>query len=169
MSEEIESLSGKAEGAKKNCVDIVFYYLLAYVLLILTAVVTWQIISRAAGIKNTWTEELSRFVFVWASFLGSAYFVYKKEHIVVDLVKEIPVVYKIAQSIDIILELLLLVTYSVITWGGVIYVTNQGGEISGGLHVPFRVLYYSCPVSFFFMSLFQLINIIKKITNRGEK
>lgn len=49
--------------------------------------------------------------------------------------------------------------YILIMIGGILYVTRYGGKISGGVRLPYRVLYYSCPVSFAMMSLFSVYHV----------
>lgn len=156
-----------------SVVDRLLQLILAYALLVTVLIVLWQIVSRNFSIKNTWTEEASRWLFVWTCFIGASYFGFKNDHIIVDLVQEIRVLKLGAQKCEIVFKLLTLAFYILIAVGGVRYVMNYGGKISGGLRLPFRVLYYSCPVSFALMSVFTTYDLIYmialKIAERAER
>lgn len=67
-------------------VVIAFCALLMFVLLCCSAL---QVISRYAfGSSITWTEEASRYCFIWLDMLGAAILVYKGGHAVVDLIAQ---------------------------------------------------------------------------------
>ncbi len=144
-------------------VDKVFIFLLAYSLLVLIAIVIWQIVTRTLGILNVWTEGLSRWIFVWMCFLGAAYFVHKKDQIIVDLIKEIKVLNRICVSLEIPFRVIMLTLYAVLAYGGILCVIGYGGEKSAAFDLPMRVLYYACPVGFLLMTIFEFINIIRLI------
>lgn len=56
-------------------------------IVIMTGVMLWQAVTRYfVGIPATWAEELCRYLFIWMSFLGSAYAVWTSEHIEIDLI-----------------------------------------------------------------------------------
>jgi TRAP-type C4-dicarboxylate transport system permease small subunit len=46
--------------------------LLFVIVLGLLITVSWQALSRLVGFSAPWTEELSRFLFIWTAFLGMA-------------------------------------------------------------------------------------------------
>jgi TRAP-type C4-dicarboxylate transport system permease small subunit len=142
--------------------DKIFYFFLTYVLLLLVFVVVWQVIARAFNFQNSWTEESSRWGLVWASYMGTAYFVLKDDHINVDLIKEIKVLERFAAYCEVPLKILSLCFYAVIAYGGILYVTKYGGERTSGFGLPNRVMFFSCPVSFSLMVLFEAINLARK-------
>lgn len=150
-------------GKVESVMDKIFQFILAYALLGTVLIVIWQIISRNLSVSNTWTEEASRWLFVWACFLGAAYFVFKNDQIIVDLVKEIRVLRVGAEKMEVLFKVLYLAFYVLIAVGGILYVKDYGGRTSPGLRVPFRVLYYSCPVSFVLMSLFGAYDLVYTI------
>jgi TRAP-type C4-dicarboxylate transport system permease small subunit len=128
------------------------------ILMILTVV--YQIASRPLGIVNSWTEELSRWLFVWACFLGSAYYVKIKGHIVVDLINEVPFLRNISRKCSPLLNAIILLFYIFMTYAAFEFVQYFGGRYSSGIRVPERFLYVSLFVSFLLMSIFQFLNMI---------
>lgn len=64
--------------------------LMSISMVILTAVMSWQVLTRYfIGIPATWPEELCRYLFIWTSFVGSAYAVWMSEHIEIDLIDNV--------------------------------------------------------------------------------
>lgn len=155
-----------------SVVDTWFRWMLAYALLGTVFIVVWQILSRNLSIPNTWTEEASRWLFVWTCLTGASYFGFKNDHIVVDLVREIRILRIGAEKCELVFQVLTLAFYILIAAGGILYVTRYGGKTSGGLRLPFRVLYYSCPVSFIMAAVFTAYHLIYtvalKLAERAE-
>ena len=62
--------------------------LLAAIMAALVLDVLWGVFSRyALGYQSTWTEELARFLLVWAALLGSGLALAKREHLGVDVLR----------------------------------------------------------------------------------
>ncbi len=60
--------------------------IIALLLLVLIAVITFQIVGRNfIKISTHWTEETSKYILIWLTFLGSPVVLYKGEHLIVDL------------------------------------------------------------------------------------
>ena len=57
------------------------------IMIVLTIVMTYQVVTRYfLEIPATWAEELCRYLFIWASYVGGAYAVFTWDHIEIDLV-----------------------------------------------------------------------------------
>lgn len=139
---------------------------------ILTLVVLYEILARPFGIVNIWTEELSRWIFVWICFLGAAYYVRKKDHIIVDIISQFKSFKKIERSLGFFLRLLMLAFFVLLAYGGIIYSINYGDRLASGMRIPERALYLSGPVAFVMMSIFEFLNlaaIVVKRFRKGEK
>lgn len=64
--------------------------LIAVSMAVLTAVMTYQVITRYfLGIAAPWAEELCRYLFIWTSYIGGAYALLRWEHIEIDLIDTI--------------------------------------------------------------------------------
>ena len=58
---------------------------ICFVLMFLSTV--WQIISRSVlGIACTWTDEFSRFMYVWITFIGAIITTLHREHIITNMI-----------------------------------------------------------------------------------
>lgn len=64
--------------------------IISAIMAILTIVMFWQVLTRYfIGIPATWAEELCRYLFIWASYIGSAYAIYSCDHIEIDIINNL--------------------------------------------------------------------------------
>lgn len=63
---------------------------ISVIMAVLVVIMTWQVLTRYwLNIPAPWAEELCRYIFIWASFVGSAYGVLISDHIQIDLIDAI--------------------------------------------------------------------------------
>lgn len=89
------------------------------IFLALLCVVVLQIIARSVlTISIPWTEELSRFLFIWLTYIGAAIAARKGSNIVIDmLIQKIPNKFRKASEIVIILcSMAVVVVFLVGSW-----------------------------------------------------
>lgn len=117
---------------------------------------------------NTWSEELTRYSFIWMSMLGSAIATRRSRNMDVDfLVNKMPKMMKIVNSFItkglIIAFLLVIVIY------GISLVSMTYKQLSPGLRVPMAYMYASVPTGGILMLLFTVEIIINNIKNSKVK
>jgi TRAP-type C4-dicarboxylate transport system permease small subunit len=108
----------------------------------------------------SWSEELSRFSFIWFCYFAAPYVVIKKSNIIIDLLdlvfgkrgKRFP---QILRSIGFMIWLGFSLFMVVISYQ-FIQKTRITGEVSAGLGIPIEYVYWSVPVGFALMS-FRLV------------
>jgi TRAP-type C4-dicarboxylate transport system permease small subunit len=104
----------------------------------------------------SWSEEASRYLFVWISFMGAAAGVRYQVHLGIDLMEKILPArgYRIAVIIvNLIIQVFLLM---IIYWGFKILGVIQFQE-SPSMHISMRYPYMAVPVG----SIFMLINSLR--------
>lgn len=70
-------------------VDKAVRALLAVLLAVMVASVTWQIVSRyVLSSPSSWTEELARFLLIWIGLVGGAYAYRRRMHLGLELLAE---------------------------------------------------------------------------------
>ena len=142
-----------------------YNHLEEYVLVILLAITVFlglaQVIMRYVFNDSlTWSEELSRVLFIWMSWLGISYGHKKNEHIkitmLVDRLKG--TTRKVVLVIANIITIAILVIFSV---EGVVVVKQVMaiGTFTPALHIPKWLVYSSVPVSCALMA----IRVIKDV------
>ncbi|WP_249872587.1 TRAP transporter small permease [Oceanobacillus saliphilus] len=136
--------------------DVLNRILLVVSLSILAAmvlVIIYQVFSRQIlGSAPAWSEEVSRLLFVWVSFLGIAYGFREKLHIGVGLVigklpKKVQTIFDYFAKILVIGFGFLLIYYG---WQFTMLTSTSTMPATG---MPSSVLYASIPVSGFFVLL----------------
>ena len=114
-------------------------WLMAAMVGILIIPVTLQIVSRYTALIPSWiwTEELSRFLFIWMIMLGSMIAVREGTHFVVDVLPQLPP--RPHAAVQIVADLGVLVFAGIFTWYGIEFVKfgwNQTSELAD-LPMPF--------------------------------
>ena len=157
MSENVQGKSGPFSWLNENFEKIFMVTgLLAIILFI-----TWQVIYRyiitqfieRAG-AAVWTEELSRYIFIWISYLALSVAIKKRSSIRVDIIYD-----KLPERLQniswIIVESLFLVLTGVITyfgWGQIERLLTFPQHTTA-LRIPFLVPYLILPLGFGLMCL----------------
>ena len=122
-------------------------WLMVGTIAVLIVPVTLQIISRYTALIPSWiwTEELSRFLFIWMVMLGAMIGVRERSHFEVDVWPELKP--KAGALLRIVSNLLVLVFALVFVWWGVEFVRfgwNQHSELA---ELPMPFIFLAWPVA----------------------
>lgn len=123
-----------------------------------------QVVSRYVfGDSVTWTEELSRYMFIWLVFLTIGVGFKENKHISIDIVLDLfPKI--IQKAIRQITYLAMLGLSALFVWEGYILVLQMQmyGQTSPNLEIPMWWVYLSLPVGFL-LSVVRLIQASFKL------
>ena len=112
--------------------------------------VLWQIFSRyILNSPNSYTEELSRYLFIWIGILGAAYASGQQDHLSIDILPQklnAPNRKKLRIGINFLIILFSLVVL-VIGGGNLVYVNYELGQFSAALNLPLSFVYLVIPIS----------------------
>lgn len=86
--------------------------------------VVYQILSRYLGIVATWTEEVSMYSFIWATFMGAAAMVYEDRHFAFTSVSDMLKNEKAKLALNIFIKVIMLVFSALMLYYGIL-VTKQ--------------------------------------------
>lgn len=130
-------------------------YFCALLLSVMLFFLTTQVVSRFVfNNSNSWSEEASRYLFVWLVFIGASYAFQKNAHIRIDaLMGLFP---KAAQKyIKKAGTVVLILFTAFITYHGWRYTWNfyKMGQVSLGLQIKMSYVYLAIPVGFFLMTV----------------
>lgn len=124
----------------------------ALMLAIMLVVLFQQVLSRWAGASNSWSEELSRYFFVWIVYLGGSSAVKTNEHVKIEaLTKLWPK--KIRPFALLIGDIMWLVFACFIIYysGKLTYNLFKVGTVSMGLRINMGWAYAAIPVGYTLM------------------
>ncbi|MDW0116207.1 TRAP transporter small permease [Sporosarcina thermotolerans] len=138
-----------------------FEVLVAIAFLLMTVFIALQVIVRFVftsfdlNISVPWTEELSRYLMIWAVFLGGALAMRRDSMIQVDpFVNALPGA--IGKTIKVVSLLLTASFFMFLFILGYQYVIQGMGQMSPVMRIPMAVTYLAIPVGSFVM----ILNII---------
>ncbi len=139
--------------------------LMAVLLMVMTLTIFYQVVLRYVfHHSNIWAEELTRFLFVWVSFLGSAVAIRRNRHLKVefflDLLKP-----KARSIIQICMYLGSLVFLYVLLKNGISLVSKTTHNVSTGLQIPMSIPYSAIVIGTGLIILFVFEMIGEEINN----
>jgi len=122
-------------------------WLMAATVAILIVPVTLQVVSRYTALIPAWiwTEELSRFLFIWMIMLGAMIGVREGSHFVVDVLPDLPP--RANALLQIVTDLLVLVFALVFIWWGVEFVRFGWDQTSELAELPMTFIFIAWPVA----------------------
>ncbi|MBM4761088.1 TRAP transporter small permease [Bacillus sp. B15-48] len=124
--------------------------IIALFMITMTILIFLQVVSRYVfGDSITWTEELSRYLFIWLIFLTIGIGFKENKHIGIDIVLDLlpKTLQKLIRQLTYILVLVLSLLF---VWEGYILVLQMQmfGQTSANLQLPMWWVYLSLPVGF---------------------
>src|SRR4029079_18411985 len=121
-------------------------WLMAAMVGILIIPVTLQIVSRYTALIPSWiwTEELSRFLFIWMIMLGSMIAVREGTHFVVDVLPPMPP--RPHAAIQLVADLGVLVFAGIFTGYGIEFVKFGWNQTSELADLPMPFIFMAWPV-----------------------
>ena len=129
--------------------------------------VSLQIIARVFFTALSWTEEMSRYLLVWGSFLGAALAYRRGAHIAVTFVLD-----RLSNGTRrwtvFVAHLFSLVFFILGFWYGIEMIKMQVFQVSPSLNLPMKDVYLVIPISFGFMVYFGFVNVLDIILKEGE-
>ncbi len=131
--------------------------LMTGMLALFTILVTYQVFSRYVDFvpRLFWTEEISRFSFIWMLFLGAAVAVRRKSHFLIDILP-LSIHERFGRNLEIVVLLVVLMVAATMVIGGVHFVEIGTKRISTAAGLPLAWIYLAIPVAGVSMVAFAL-------------
>ncbi len=143
----------------RNAIEKALGAICALLLTGMVAVVFANVVARyCLNAAIGWSEEVSRFMFIWVAFLGSVLAFRRGEHLGLDiLVKSRP--RAAANTVLLAGDLLVVAALAYLTKGGVEMTADSlaSGWVSSAVPIPYGYVYLVVPVSFALMLLDALV------------
>lgn len=147
----------------KRKLDKVLGSFLVLLLVLMVLAVIWQVVSRyIANNPSSFTEELSRYLFIWIGILGAAYASGQQTHLAIDILPpklNPPNRIKLRIFINVLIILFSL-TVLVIGGANLVYVNYLLGQFSAALNIPLAAVYLVLPISGILVIYYKINEII---------
>lgn len=136
---------------------------------LLVVVVVWQVIARQVlNSPSTWTEEVSRYIFVWLGLFASALVFSERGHIAVDFIVRLGS--RSFQRIVGIVVQLAIITFAlvVLVYGG--WRAGQGAWNQSLQSLPFTLgqMYLVMPLTGILMTIYALDNLLDVVRGAAD-
>lgn len=143
---------------------------LAFVMGLIVVIMFLQVFFRyALNNSLTWTEEITRFLFIWAVFLGTAINIRDRWNIGVDVVASL-LPKSWARYFELFDEWLVLAFLLFLVVTGFIWIYAVRGTYSSAVELPINiVLYAALPVTSLLGVYYCVRNLIKGKKSEGEE
>lgn len=132
----------------------------------LTVIVFVQVVSRSIKVSLPGTEELSRLLVVWLTFLGASLAIHEKMHLAVNyfvgLTSE-----KMQKIIDVFVHVLMIAFFAILLVYGTNLTILAMGTTSSTLQLPMGLFYGAIPLSAVFAIYFLVVNMLNPSTAKG--
>ncbi|TYP55450.1 TRAP transporter small permease [Thermosediminibacter litoriperuensis] len=145
-------------------------YLVVILLFVMTVVVFWQVICRfVLKASLPWSEEISRYILVWASFLGASIGVKRGAHIGVEAFTMIlpAKLKKFVQHFAIILSVL----FCLIVFKESLSIIQKqiiNNQVSPAMRIPMWWAYAAIPTGMILMAI-RFLQTMVKISRHSTK
>jgi TRAP-type C4-dicarboxylate transport system permease small subunit len=111
-----------------------------------------------------WVEEVSRYLMIWLTFLGSGIVLRYGAHIGIDTLQErLP---RQAPAIRALIFVLLLAFFATMVWLGVRYALLTWGQTTPVLGIPIGAVYLAMPVGFALLIVHLLLMAVPYVRHR---
>jgi TRAP-type C4-dicarboxylate transport system permease small subunit len=157
--------------AVKKIVDTVLQWFSIIIVVVMTVLVTYQVITRYIfNNPSAVSESLARYVFVWLTMFGGAYVFGKREHMNLSFASE-----KLSARGKIVLSivteaLIAFFAVTVMTYGGKLYADMQLVQIDPSLNIPMAYVYFALPASgvlILFYAACNITNFVQQLQRRN--
>lgn len=153
----------------KKIVDQILNWFCIVLLMIMTVLVTYQVVTRYFFKKpSAISEYAAQYMFVWMVMFGSALVFGERGHLEITTVKE-----KLKPGAYMAVEILaniVLIVFSVFVCivGGYNISMQQMGALDPALRISMGLIYASIPVCGVFMTFYAVYNILLAVKERKE-
>lgn len=129
-----------------------------------------QIIARTFAASMSWPEEFSRYCYIWTVFLSLGFTIKKGNMLKVGIVMDL-LPLKLRKSIEIIVNILMLIIFAVLFRYSVIYTgkIKTIGQVSPAMNLPMWIMYMATVVGFGLAVLRMIQQIIYNFKHFNEK
>ena len=109
-----------------------------------------QIVCRMAFTALSWSEEATRYLLVWSSFLGASCVYKHSGHISITFVQDM-VPAALSKVLKLLVHVICAILFVVVIIYGMKYFGKQGNQLSAAMRLPMKYIYLCIPVGCGFM------------------
>ena len=153
----------------KQMIDKAVEWFSIAVVIVMVLLVLWQVIARyLLNSPSSFSEALTRYLFVWLVLITSTYAFGSREHMYISALND-RLRGKIRTVVNILIEVLtILFAACVMVFGGSIITRMQMVSLDSSLHIPMGVVYAVIPVCGVITVFYCICNILEELEKAKE-
>lgn len=155
----------KAINKVSDLVDKICSVILVAMLGGMVLTTSLQIICRVFFTALSWSEEVTRYLLIWSTFIGAGCVYKKGGHISVTFAQE-KLPQKLRKAAQILVHLLCGALFAIVVYYGFKYMGKQGTQLSAALRIPMNLMYMAIPIGCGVMLLHTFNAIIQIFVER---
>ena len=153
----------------KQMIDKAVEWFSIAMVIVMVLLVLWQIIARyLLNSPSSFSEALTRYLFVWLVLITSTYAFGSRDHMYISALND-RLRGKTRTVVNILIEILtILFAACVMVFGGSIITRMQMVSLDSSLHIPMGVVYAVIPVCGVITVFYCICNILKELEKAKE-
>lgn len=153
---------GFAKGFERfsKTVDKICLLLVVIMLAAMVGITCAQIVCRLWFKALNWSEEATRYLLVWSTFLGASCVYRANGHIAITALHGL-IPPKIKKAMQIAIHVLCIVVFVMAVYYGIIYAGRQSAQLSASMRIPMSYMYAAIPVGFALCLLHAVNHIVQ--------
>lgn len=150
--------------------DIAMSSIMSFVMLVLLVFGTYQIFTRwILNNPSTFTEEMLRYLLVWAGMIGAAYCFFHDQHVKLTLVTS-KLKGKALLIVTVFTEIIVIIFVAyVYIYGGYLLASKNAKQLTAVLRLPMNLIYGCLPVSGVLVIVAKILRYISIFTEKKVK
>ncbi len=137
-------------------------------LIAMVAITGMQIVFRVLFTALTWSEEATRYLLVWSTFIGGSVVYKASGHISVTLLTDhCPM--RIQKILKGLVHVICGVFCTIAVYTGFRYMSMQGTQLSAALRIPMRYMYMAIPVGCLVIDLHIIDAFLQMFVQKDEE
>ena len=133
-----------------DVLDTLCSYIIVVMLGAMVVITGAQIVCRMAFTALSWSEEATRYLLVWSSFLGASCVYKHSGHISITFVQDM-VPAALSKVLKLLVHVVCTILFVVVIIYGMKYFGKQGNQLSAAMRLPMKYIYLCIPVGCGFM------------------
>ena len=162
---------GFVKGFKRVCagIDKICLYLVVIMIAAMVCITCAQIICRIWFTALSWSDEATRYLLIWSTFIGASCVYRAKGHISITALQNAIPHHKIQKALQIFVHLLCLVVCVIGVYYGITYALKQSAQLSPAMRIPMSYIYLALPTGFGLIFLQAVDQIIQSLFGKEEE
>lgn len=162
---------GFAKGFKRFCgaIDKACLMLVVVMIALMVGITCAQIICRVWFKALSWSDEATRYLLIWATFLGASCVYRARGHISITLLQNALPHHKLKKALELLVHGLCIIVFVICIYYGIQYAGKQSAQLSPALRIPMTYIYAAIPAGFGLMLLQAVDQIVQTLFSKeGE-